>query len=456
MRSEILRSTPFRLTVIFGATFFAALAIAGLIAFGLIERELNQRMDRSITDAFNVISQSFGDSDLTDLTDTVRSHATATLDHDRVYALIDARGEVLAGNVARAPLATGWMTLSSAALGLIAKNDEGQYRVFLGDVGGTRLLIGTSFAETTEIARLTLTSVGWASAAILILVLATGAMMAIRAQRRIDGIAATMARVGHGELSARIPVGARGDDIDMLARQVNVALDRLASLVEGMRQVSVNIAHDLKTPLNRLAITVEAAIEADLERKPISPLLEQAEVEINQLNSTFDALLRIAQIEAGARRARFVQVQLADVLDKIADVYSDVAEESEQTLTVAHEDGLPPIEGDRDLLVQLCANLVENSIRYSPAETQIELLAVRSGDGILVTFDDNGPGIPIEERSKVFQRLYRIDQSRTRPGNGLGLSLVKAVAELHGAHLDLGDNDPGLRVSIWFPISANK
>ena len=154
MRSEILRSTPFRLTIIFGATFFAALAIAGLIAFGLIERELNQRMDRSITDAFNVISQSFGDSDLTDLTDTVRSHATATLDHDRVYALIDAGGAVLAGNVARAPLATGWMTLSSAALGLIAKNDEGQYRVFLGDVGGTRLLIGASFAETTEIATL--------------------------------------------------------------------------------------------------------------------------------------------------------------------------------------------------------------------------------------------------------------------------------------------------------------
>jgi len=123
---------------------------------------------------------------------------------------------------------------------------------------------------------------------------------------------------------------------------------------------------------------------------------------------------------------------------------------------VSHEDDLPPIEGDRDLLVQLCANLVENSIRYSPAETQIELLAVRSGDSVLVTFDDNGPGIPIEERSKVFQRLYRIDQSRTRPGNGLGLSLVKAVAELHGAHIDLGDNDPGLRVSIWFPISANK
>lgn len=452
MRSEILRSTPFRLTVILGASFFVALAVASLIAFGLIERELNQRMDRSITDTFKVISQSFGDSDLTDLTDAVRSHASATLDHDRIYALIDAGGAVLAGNVTRAPNATGWMTLSATELGLVAKNDEGQYRVFLGEVGGTHLLIGTSFAETTDIARLTLTSVGWASAAILVLVLATGAIVAIRAQRRIDGIAETMSRIGHGELAARIPVGVRGDDIDMLARQVNVALDRLASLVEGMRQVSVNIAHDLKTPLNRLAITVEAAIEVELTGVSVAPLLEQAEVEIQQINSTFDALLRIAQIEAGARRARFVPVQLADVLDKIADVYSDVAEESEQSLSVSHDGDLPPIEGDSDLLIQLCANLVENSIRYSPAETQIQIRAMRSGDGILVTFDDDGPGIPIDERSKVFQRLYRIEQSRTRPGNGLGLSLVKAVAELHGAHIELSDNAPGLRVSIWFPV----
>ena len=132
------------------------------------------------------------------------------------------------------------------------------------------------------------------------------------------------------------------------------------------------------------------------------------------------------------------------------------AEESEQTLSMSHDGDLPPIEGDRDLLVQLCANLVENSIRYSPAETQIKIRVVRSGDSILLTFDDDGPGIPVDERSRVFQRLYRIDQSRTRPGNGLGLSLVKAVAELHGAHIELGDNEPGLRVSIWFPVSVHK
>ena len=454
MRSEIFRSTPFRLTVILGATFFAALAIAGLIAFGLIEHELDQRMDRAITDTFKVIAQSFGDSDLTDLTDTVRSHAGASLDHDRVYALISGDGTVLAGNVARAPSASGWQNLSSNELGLVSKNGESEYRVFLGDVGGTRLLIGTSFAETAEIGRLTLTSVAWASAAIVFLVLAVGAVLAIRAQSRIDGIAETMARIGHGELAARIPVGLRGDDIDMLARQVNVALDRLAGLVEGMRQVSVNIAHDLKTPLNRLAITVESAIEAEEAGGSVATFLEQAEVEIQQLNSTFDALLRIAQIEAGARRARFVPVQLAEIVEKIADVYFDVADEREQRLSVSYESNLPAIEGDRDLLVQLFANIVENSIRYSPAETQIQIRAARSGNAILVTFDDDGPGIPMEERSKVFQRLYRVEQSRTGPGNGLGLSLVKAVAELHGAHIELGDNAPGLRVSISFPISA--
>lgn len=451
MRNKLLRSTPFRLTVILGTTFVLALLASGLIAFTLIQRELSQRMDRSITDSFDVISQSFGDSDLTDLADAVRSHASATLNHDLIYGLTTADGTVVAGNIGQPPASNGWVTLSAAGLGIPPEDGNGQYRAFIGAVGGTRLLVGSSFAETTEIARLTLTSIGWASVAILALVLASGAGVALRAQRRIDGIAETMSRVGHGELTARIAVGARSDDIDMLARQVNVALDRLSGLVEGMRQVSVNIAHDLKTPLNRLAITLEAAHSAESRKAPVAPMLAEAELEVQQLNATFDALLRIAQIEAGARRARFVPIQMSEILDKIADVYVDVAEEREQTLVVSHLPDLTLVDGDRDLLVQLCANLVENSIRYSPAETQIRITARQSADRVVLTFDDDGPGIPAEERDKVFERLYRIEKSRSTAGSGLGLSLVRAIAELHGAQIALDDNEPGLKVTISFP-----
>lgn len=450
MRDGILRSTPFRLTLILGATFFAALIVAGLIAFALIQNELGRRMDLSITDAFNVIGQSYGDSDQTDLIDSVSSHAHATLNHDRIYALVGPDGKILAGNIASVPSGTGWLTVAAEAFG-IGGGDDGRYRAFAGKIGGNRLLVGQSFVESTAVARLALTSIAWASTVILVLVTATGIFIAVRAQRRIEGIAEIMGRVGQGELAARIPVGTRGDDIDLLARQVNAALDRLGHLVEGMRQVSVNIAHDLKTPLNRLAITVEAAIDLHAKGVPVTALLAQAELEINQINSTFDALLRIAQIEAGARRARFVEVRIGVVLDRIGDAYIDVAEERGQHLSVSHADDLPRIEGDADLLTQLCANLVENSIRHCPPGTRIEVLAGCAADRVVLTFSDDGPGIPEDERSKVFQRLYRIDKSRTTSGSGLGLSLVKAIADLHGAEITIGDNVQGLKIAVAFP-----
>lgn len=451
MRNGIFRSTPFRVSLILGTTFLIALIIAGLVAFTLIERELDQRMDQSITDTFKVITESYGDSDQADLVDSVQSHARSALNHDQVYALVGPDGRIVSGNVAAVPAGTGWLRVPASVLS-IGMPDNGEYRVFVGEIGGNRLLVGSSFDETREIARLTLTTLGWSSVAVLLVVVAIGSVMATRAQRRIDGIGQTMARVGHGELDARIVLRGRGDDIDMLARQVNAALERLGALVEGMRQVSVNIAHDLKTPLNRLAITIESASGAEALSQPIRPHLDQAELEIQQINSTFDALLRIAQIEAGARRARFVPVQLEEVLDKIADAYTDVADEGGQHLAVAYSGPLPEIDGDRELLTQLCANLVENSIRHCPPGTQIQISATRGSDRIVVTFSDDGPGIPPAEHGKVFQRLYRVDKSRTTPGTGLGLSLVKAIADLHSATVELRNREPGLSLSVAFPI----
>lgn len=452
--TRLLQSTPFRVAVIVGLAFLVALVCAGAVAFELIEHELDRRADQAITDAFTVISGAYGDSDQSDLVDSVRAHAASTLDHEKVYGLADATGRVVAGNIATVPAVAGWATVPATALTLAPGENE-DYRVFVGEVGAGRLLVGTSFAETRDIAALTLGTLAWAGVAILIIIVAIGGMLAARAQRRIDGIGNTMTRVGQGELGARIELGRRGDDIDQLARQVNAALDRLSGLVEGMRQVSVNIAHDLKTPLNRLAITVETASSAEARGDAVGEYLAQAELEILQINSTFDALLRIAQIEAGARRARFVRLQLAEILDKIADAYGDVADERGQSLTVSHPDRLPEIEGDRELLTQLCANLVENSIRHGPVDTRIEVSAALSAGRVVVTFADSGPGIPLEEHQKVFERLYRVEKSRTTAGSGLGLSLVKAVAELHGATVAIGNRNPGLFVAVAFPVGKH-
>lgn len=452
MRSAFLRSTPFRLTLILGVAFIIALGIAGFAAIELIRQELAARVDQAVTDTYSVISQSYGKNDFTDLSDAVVSHAGATIERERVYALADAAGTILAGNVDSIPAAEGWATVDAVTLGVADATDK--YRIFTGAVDGYRLLVGSSYAETDAIGRLILVGLAWAGALLVVLILAAGIVVAVRGQRRLDGIAATMHRVGRGELAARIAISGRGDDIDVLVGEVNAALDRLSALVEGMRQVSVDIAHDLKTPLNRLAITVESAIEADEAGKPVKALLTQAQEEGARINATFDALLRIAQIEAGARRARFTTLAPEGILESIADAYGEVAIEHGQTLALAQPDGLRRISGDRDLLLQMLANLVENAIRHCPPAARIELSGRMRGEAVEIVVADTGPGIPVAERNKVFRRLYRVEKSRTTPGNGLGLSLVKAIADLHGATIELDDNHPGLAVTVRFPAAS--
>ena len=357
---------------------------------------------------------------------------------------------MLAGNLTLAKVHPGLSTAPAADLGL---QDGLRFRVRQGVVAGNILVVGASFEETDELSGLTLSSFGWAGTIAAAIAIAAGMALAGVVRKRIDVIARTMSEVGHGVLLARIPLRGSNDDIDILSGQINVALDRLAALVEGMRQVSVDIAHDLKTPLNRLAITVESAIEADEAGKPVANLLQRAQEEGARINETFDALLRIAQIEAGARRARFDSVVPTTILESIADAYGEVAVENGQTMRLTLESALSPIHGDRELLVQMLANLVENAIRHCPPGARIELSGSMHGEQVELAVSDNGPGIPASEREKVFQRLYRVEKSRTTSGSGLGLSLVKAVSDLHGATVVLEDNAPGLVVTVRFPVA---
>jgi signal transduction histidine kinase len=260
--------------------------------------------------------------------------------------------------------------------------------------------------------------------------------------------------VSNGRLDARIPLLGNGDDIDGVSAQVNAALERLAALVDGMRQVSADIAHELKTPLNRLQMILEAAADKTARGEAVAGELAEAREESLQINETFDALLRIAQIEAGARKARFVELDLNGVVESIGEIYADVADDDGKSLSSAPLQGAPClVHGDRDLLTQLFANLVENALRHCPEGTTIRLSVKRQADRILAEVADNGPGIPAQEREMVFQRLYRLDASRTTPGSGLGLSLVRAIADLHGATIALEDREPGLGVIVSFPAA---
>jgi signal transduction histidine kinase len=244
-----------------------------------------------------------------------------------------------------------------------------------------------------------------------------------------------------------------GDDIDDVSMQVNRALERLQSLVEGMRQVTNDVAHELKTPLNRLQIILETADNKSASGETISRELLDARTELIQINETFEALLRIAQIEAGARKARFTDIDLDAVVDTIWEIYAEVAEDQGMSLAVKKTLQGPGgfVHGDSELLTQMFANLVENALRHCPRGTSVELSVWRDHDRILATVSDNGPGIPLEEHEKVFRSLYRLDKSRSTPGTGLGLSLVRTIAELHGATVTLANRSPGLLVTVDFP-----
>ncbi|MDB5561307.1 MAG: signal transduction histidine kinase, partial [Hyphomicrobiales bacterium] len=253
MRRDLLKSTPLRVTVMLSVIFLVALGLASIVAYAMIGRELAERVDHTLSNTFAVISQSYSDSDVTDLVALVDSHSRTTLDHEQIFQLSDAGGDILAGNLGKAAVPIGWSTMPAAKLGLPG---HGTYRMLSGKVGTNALVLGESSDENDALGGLTLAAFAWAAAMFTVFVVVAGLTIAVRAQRRLDGIGGTMRRIGQGELAARIPPSVRNDDISTLSKQVNGALDRLSALVEGMRQVSVDIAHDLKTPLNRMAITI--------------------------------------------------------------------------------------------------------------------------------------------------------------------------------------------------------
>ncbi|MGX8011127.1 sensor histidine kinase [Mesorhizobium sp. ORM8.1] len=452
-RSSLLRSTPFRLALTFAFLFLLAFILSGAIVYQLMSAELTKRLDQSIKETYSLIAATYAESDEEDLVATVRDHAQFSQDTDQIFSLTDHSGKHLAGDFTAAGLPDGF-SMFAATLPGVPHGTE--YRAYSGTVGGNNLTVAFSLSETEALETIALMSFGWATLFITGLALAGGAVLASRVQRRLDAIAATMVDVSHGRLEARIPLIGNGDDIDAVSGQVNAALDRLSALVDGMREVSANIAHDLKTPLNRLQMILESAADRTASGNDVEAELADARAESQQINDTFDALLRIAQIEAGARKARFVDLDVGPVIETIGEVYGDVAEDDGKSLLTKIIPGAKwYIHGDRDLLMQMLANLVENALRHCPPGTTIELSLTRQGDRVLVTVGDNGPGIPAEERENVFRRLYRLDSSRTTPGSGLGLSLVKAVADLHGATIKLEDRNPGLAVMVNFPATRS-
>jgi signal transduction histidine kinase len=270
--------------------------------------------------------------------------------------------------------------------------------------------------------------------------------------RRVESVNRTARQIMEGQLDSRVTVRDNGDELDRLAANLNAMLDRIQSLMESLKQVSSDIAHDLRTPLARLRQNLETAKVSATSVEEFRSSTEVAIAETDGLLKTFSALLRIAQIESGSRKADFARVDLSELFDFVAETFAAVAEDEGHQLVCDIQDGIA-ISGDRELLLQLATNLVENAIRHTPNGSRIEFCLRQEMAEVIVTVRDNGPGIPEGERGKVLRRFYRLEASRTTPGSGLGLALVAAIAELHGARLGLIDHGPGLIVEVRFPAS---
>jgi signal transduction histidine kinase len=452
--NDIFKRTPVRLAGAFAVLFaLTVIALVGVLYFTLVS-ELDAAIRQHVEEMSDTLKAIDRQQGFDDLAAVVAEEAESVRDFDSIFLLLGDDGSVRAGNVQNVRLFNGWGELDRSWLPMVADkgNPDDRFFAIWTPVSKGHLLVGGSDREIREVRRILLHGLGWALVATLLLAVGSATYLARRAQQKIDVFATTLSKVSRGEISERVPVTASHDDLDHVAAQINATLAHLQKLIENVNQASSDIAHDLKKPIGRLRRRLELALDSADNADAFRAQVEQSLEELDSIVETFEALLRITQLEAGARRARFTSVELGTVLADIADIYEPVAEESGDRLvsTVAIAERAQ-VTGDRELLAQLFANLIENAIRHSPQGTRIDVGLTHRGEHHVAFVADNGPGIPTDERENVFRRLYRLERERTTPGSGLGLSLVAAIAELHGAAVELNDNAPGLRVEVSFP-----
>jgi len=457
---RLFSTTSFRLAAFYAGLFVLSTGLLFGIVYWIATDVLDRQTRAMLRTEMTALKTSAASLPIAALVTNITARQRNGRARALYYGLQDQSGRRLAGNLPALDGRRGWHEIA-----LPEENPDGDdqeesddHEVVLLALAsaldsGHVLTVAVDTYRTQEAKEAIIRSFAWAAAAGLLLALIGGLLLSHGFLRRVDEINRATRAIIRGDHADRIRTGGTGDELDQLGANLNDMLDRLQASMEGLKQVSNDIAHDLRTPLSRLKQRLEAARQEAESTQDYALAVDEALEDANLALSTFGALLRIAQIESGSRRARFADIDLSAVIAELTMTYAPVAEDLGKVL-VSRVAPDVHVYGDRELLTQMVVNLIENALRHTPVGATVGLSIDGNDDGPIVAVFDDGPGIPEAERDRVFGRFYRLESSRSTPGSGLGLALVAAVAALHGARITLSDNRPGLKTTLHFTERA--
>lgn len=457
---RLLHTSAVRLALRY-ALFYAALVVLALgLLYWSVSRFVDTQLAAGMHHTADALERAHGELDPTEFSTLLRTELRAGGPSKLHLLLADANGLPLAGDFA------GWPP------GLSADNqvhnvqiedelipgrqeDEDAYWPVLGRrlPSGQRLLVAYGMDQAEALMDFTQGTMIAILLGSIALALGLGLMQGRALLVRIDTLIDAARAIGAGRLNRRIPLSGHADEFDELAERLNAMLDRIGALMNGMRQVTDNVAHDLRRPLSRVRNLLEVTSAKARDTSEYRDVIDRAIVDLDEIIQTFNALIEIAQAESGSFRGEWGMVDVSALATELGELYRDLAEEQGRMLELAVHPGCT-VTGNRHLLAQAIGNLLDNALKFTPSGTPLRLAVSQSDDSVRVVVGDRGPGIPEEDREHVVERFFRLDAARSTPGSGLGLSLVAAVARLHGAGLTLGDAMPGLVVGLAFPSGS--
>jgi len=453
--SKTLRSSTFTRALIWIALFgIIVVALFGYVYWSTVSYVLS-RSDHMIAAQHAVLYRAYETGGRTGLIAMIRRWSADDLDGR--YLLADPSFKPMAGNLKAWPPALkgveGWDNFTPRAPEQDGTDHALSRAKFETLPNGDHLLVGRDIGDLDAFVKRINTALALVVSLVFIIAAAASVSVTRRTVGRIEAINATSREIMHSGLGKRIPLHGTRDEWDQLAENLNSMLDRIEALMGEVKQVTDNVAHDLRTPLTRMRGRLEQASGRPRQAEHDQALINDTMAELDGVLRMFASITRISQIETGDRTAAFRVVSLGEVASDVVELFDAAAEEKGGSLRLAVDQDVF-INADRDLLFDAIANIVDNAIKHGGAGNRVIVEVTRCDGEAAVSVADNGPGIPISEYQHVFKRFYRLERSRSTPGNGLGLSVVAAVARLHGARVEMFDNSPGLTLRLFFPMAA--